>query len=165
VTLPFQTPAPLEALTWILGLVSTLGIGGAIAAVVLTGGAALPIIEEILLKILRCHPCMVVVVLIGTLLGGYWYGRHEEAGACKAAEIAAELRNREIDLERQSQARSDETERANRIAADAAQRAKDDADYIAGLKSRPGCLFDDLDAGVRQRPGGAGAAQPAGGAR
>lgn len=155
----------LELLTWFLGIASVLGVGGSIAAIVLTGGAALPIIERILLSILRCTPCMVVVALIGAVLGGYWYGRHEEKAKCKAEQLAAELRNREIDVEKQSQARSDETERANRIEADAAQRAKDDADYIAKLQGRPGCLFDDLDVGVRRPAGRAGGAPAPPGSR
>ena len=151
----------LEITTWVGAAVGVLGIGGAIAAVIAFPTVVIPVLQSLVSAILKCRPCLIAIVytasVTGALYGGYWYGRHIEKEACKQDELAAELANREADLAAQSKARSDETERANRLERGAAERALQDAQFIKGLQDRPpgsAWLFDDLDAGVHHPAGG-----------
>lgn len=139
----------LEIGTWVGAAVGTLGIAGTIAACIAFPTVVVPILQSVVSTILKCRPCLIALVFVASvtaaLFGGYWKGRSIEKAECRADAIAAELRNREIDLEVASKARSDETERANKIAADAGQRAVTDAEFIAKLGSRSACLLNDDD--------------------
>ena len=80
-------------LSWILGIVSVLGVAGTVAALVFVPAIAVPIIERIVRVLLGCAVCMWVSLLIFTALGSYWYGRHgqyERGHTAAIAEIAAE---------------------------------------------------------------------------
>lgn len=135
--------------TWLIGLV---GVGGAIAAVaagvILGPAVVIPIVQVAATKFIRCTVCVVATVFVLATVGAYWVGHHEAVVACHDADLAAELRNREIDLENASKARSDETERANKIEGDSSEQHAKDLKEIADLKKRPPtCAFDDTDAG------------------
>jgi hypothetical protein len=152
--------------TWLIGV---LGVGGAIAAVVaivfLGPAAVIAIVEPIFARFIACRACIVVVVFVLATTGAYWVGHHQAAQECREADLAAELRNREIDLTIASTARSDETERANKIEANASEQHAKDLQDIADLKKRPPtCIFDDTDAGSvpDDKPGPSGAQPPAG---
>ncbi|XUM19735.1 hypothetical protein ACRAVF_18900 [Bradyrhizobium oligotrophicum S58] len=80
-------------LTWILGIVGTLGVAGTIAAVVFFPAVAVPIAERILQVLFGCKPCVLVVAFLVVALGSFWYGRagqYERGHAAAIAEIAAE---------------------------------------------------------------------------
>lgn len=158
----------MMVLSWILGIVGVLGVGGAIAACIAAPAIAIPLLTKATDFLLRCKPCLVALAIGAAALGGWWYGHHAATAECREAEMAAELANREADLEAASKARSDETQRANAIAARARTREKDDADFIAHLKGRKACLFDDDDVGddgVPDNTSRARRARPAAGAR
>jgi len=142
----------LEVATWVGAAVGTFGVAGTIVACIAFPTVVIPVLSKIVSAILKCTPCLIVLVFVASvtvaLFGGYWKGRSIEKAECRAEALAAELRNREIDLEVASKARSDETERANRIASEAGQRALSDADFIAKLGARKPnsrCLLDDDD--------------------
>lgn len=146
----------LEITTWIGAAIGTLGIAGTIAAMIAFPTVVIPVLQSVVSAILKCRPCLIALVFFasvsGALYGGYWYGRSIEKAVCREGELAAELANREADLEAQSKARSDETERANRLERAAADRALSDAAFIKSLQDRPpgsAWVFDDLDAGVQ----------------
>lgn len=152
----------LDALPWIFAAVGALGVGGTIAAAIAFPTVVIPLVERIVSAFLKCRPCLIALVFVASIASAFFYGRSVEKAACRADALAAELRNREIDLEIASKSRSDETARANEIAANAEERAKADAEYIAHLKGRGGCLLDDDDmqlapAGRRKAGSSAGA--------
>lgn len=136
--------------TWLIGL---FGVGGAVAAVaglVFLGPAAVTaIVEPLLAKFIACTWCIVAVVFVLSTTGAYWVGHHEEEKACRAADLAAELRNAQIDRDNAVKAQADESQRADTITETSnAQHQKDLAD-IDALSKRPAtCAFDDTDAGV-----------------
>lgn len=152
--------------TWLIGL---LGVGGAVAAIAgavfLGPTAVVAIIQPLAVKFIKCTACVVVVVFVLSTVGAYWVGHHQMAIECRNADLAAELRNREIDLENASKARSDETERANKIEGDSSEQHTKDLKEIADLKKRPPtCAFDDVDSGSvpDDKPGPGSAKPPAG---
>lgn len=134
-------------LSWILGIVGALGVTGAIAAFFLIPAVAIPIMQGFVSWLLKCKPCLYVLAVASLCFASGWYGRYEAVQECKADAIAAELRNREIDVANASKALSDETERANKIENDANDRQSKDAGYIKSLESRPACALDDSDLG------------------
>ena len=150
-------------LTWLIGTVGVAGAVAIIVAVIYLGPAAvLAIIEPLFARFIACIPCIVFVVFVLATTGAYWIGHHQEAKQCKAAELAAALRNTQIDRDNAVKAKADETNRANQIETDANdQRRKDLAD-IALLKNRPAtCAFDDTDAGsLPDNKSGSGNAHP-----
>lgn len=80
-------------LTWVLGVVSALGIGGTVAAFIFFPTIAAPILEKVTTAVLACKTCLIVAALVGVALGSYWYGRHGEydkGHVAAIAEIASE---------------------------------------------------------------------------
>jgi len=149
-------------LTWIAGIVGAPGVAGAIVAIIAVPAVAIPILQNIVSWLLKCKRCLYALAIIGACLASWWSGHHTAVVACRESELSAELRNREIDLEKASQARSDETARANKIEGDASDQHAKDLKDIAELKKRPTtCVFDDTDAGsVSDDKSGSGNAQP-----
>ena len=79
--------------SWGLGILGTLGIGGAIVAFVFFPVVAVPIMEKIVAALLGCKWCMVAAGVVAIALFSYWYGYHGEyaKGYEKAvSDIAAE---------------------------------------------------------------------------
>jgi hypothetical protein len=134
-------------LTWIVGIVAVLGPIGAIAAFFLIPTVAVPIMTKFATAFLGCTRCVVATVFVIAGVGSYWVGHYDAASDCKEAQIAAQLATKNRDLEAAQKAKDDETQRANKIEADANARQKDDADYIATLEKRPSCALDDSDLG------------------
>lgn len=147
----------MVSLSWILGIVSVLGIAGTIAAVILVPAIAIPILQSIVAQILRCKPCLYVLAVIGMCIASWWYGHHQAVLDCRAGELAAELRNKQADLDAANAAASDEKARAKSIEESANVQRSNDAAYIASLEARPACLLDDGDIGGvpndKSRPG------------
>lgn len=146
------------AATWLIG---TLGVTGAVgvivAAVILGPTAVIEIARPLLTRFLSCLWCVVAVVFLMATVGAYWVGHHEAVSDCRAGELAAKLRNQQIDLDNARKAEADEASRANTIEEKANARQKDDADYIAHLEARPACSLDDSDlGGVPNHKSGAG---------
>jgi hypothetical protein len=75
--------------TWVLGVVSALGVTGTIAAFIFFPTVAAPILGKVMQAVLACKTCLVVAALVGVALGSYWYGRHGEYDKGHAAAIAA----------------------------------------------------------------------------
>lgn len=81
------------ALTWILTIVGTLGVGGAIAAFVFFPAVAGPIIAKVVEVMLGCKPCLIAAALVIVALTSFWYGREgqfDKGHTAAIAEIAAE---------------------------------------------------------------------------
>lgn len=76
-------------LTWLLAIVSVLGVGGTIAAFVFFPTVAAPILEKVTAAILACRTCLVVAALVAVALASFWYGREGEYDKGHAAAIAA----------------------------------------------------------------------------
>jgi hypothetical protein len=90
-------------LLWILGIVSTLGLAGTIAAVIAVPGVAIPILQAITRAILKCKPCLALLAAIALLFAGSLYGIHVERAKCEARiekmRQAAETARRDRDAE------------------------------------------------------------------
>ncbi len=151
----------MEIMPWVLGIVSVLGVAGTIAAVILFPAVVIPILEGVVAWIMKCKPCLYAILLVAACSAAWWYGHHTAVVACREDEIAAELRNKQIDLDNAKKAKDDETERANKIEAGANDQHEKDTAYIEQLKNRPDplCVLDDPDLiGLpdhKSRPGGA----------
>lgn len=68
----------MVVLTWILGIVSTLGIAGTIAALVFFPTVAMPILEKVVAVLLSCKPCLYALAFVVSVTASYWYGHHGE---------------------------------------------------------------------------------------
>lgn len=132
---------------WIVSGVGFLGVAGTIAAVIMVPAVAVPILQSIVSAILRCKPCLIALSILAALFTGALYGAHVEKAKCRAGELAAKLRNAQIDVENAEKAAKDESNRAKSIEDAASARQKADADYIAKLKGNPACNLDDSDLG------------------
>lgn len=75
-------------LTWILGVVSVLGVGGTVAAFIFFPAVAAPIAAKVTQAVLACKACLVVAALVAVALGSFWYGREGEYGKGHTAAIA-----------------------------------------------------------------------------
>lgn len=156
------------ALTWLIGL---LGVGGAIAVIAasifLGPTVVIGIVQPMLSRFMACTKCVVATVFVLATVGAYWIGHHAAAKECRDADLAAALRNAQLDRNNAEKAKTDETKRANKIETDANDRHKKDLADIALLKSRPPtCAFDDIDAGsVPDRQSGTGGARAPASAR
>ncbi len=151
------------AATWLIGL---FGVGGAIAIIaglIFLGPAAVTaIVQPVITKFISCIWCIAFVVFILSTTGAYWVGVHQEAQKCRANELAAELRNAQIDRDNAVKAKTDESNRVNQIKTDANDQHEKDLQAIADLKKRPTtCAFDDIDAGSVRDKSGTSNAQPA----
>lgn len=153
------------SLTWILGIASFLGIGGMIAVYFLFP-ALVPVIASALTKLIQkflaCSWCKIIAALLVVFFVGWWLGHHKAELECRAANVAAELRNAQIDRDNAVKAKTDESNRANQIETDANDQHTKDIQAIADLKKRPPtCAFDDTDAGgVPNDKSGTGNTQP-----
>jgi hypothetical protein len=80
-------------LTWVLSVVSVLGVGGTIAAFIFAPTVAAPILAKVTQTVLACKACLVVATLVVVALGSFWYGRegqYAKGHAAAIAEIASE---------------------------------------------------------------------------
>jgi apolipoprotein N-acyltransferase len=157
----------MKALSWILGVVSVLGVAGAIAAIVLVPAVAMPILQNIVARILSCRPCLYAVAIIAACITSWWFGHHQAVLDCRAGELAAELRNKQADLDNARKSAADEAARATTIEASANDQRSKDAAYIATLEARPACALDESDLGgvPGRRKSRPGFTKPAAGAR
>ena len=71
-------------LIWIVGIVSSLGLVGAIAACVVAPAVAIPLLSSVTGAVLKCKPCMAVLAAIALLFTGSLYGVHVESAKCEA---------------------------------------------------------------------------------
>jgi hypothetical protein len=158
---------------WVITIVGSLGVAGTIAAAILFPAVVIPILQAVTRAILNCKPCLIALAIFASLFAGALYGAHVEKAKCRAGQLAAELRNKQIDVANAEKAKADETNRANQIEAESSTRHQSDLADIAKLKSRPPtCAFDDFDVGGgvavgvpdKQHPG-ARKTKPAAGAR
>ncbi len=135
-------------LTWVVGAVATVGPVAVIVGLIFFPAVIVPLISRLAKAFMECVPCIVAVSCVLACLGAYWVGHHAAASDCRAAELRAELRNKQIDLDEANKAKADEASRANTIEAQASDQRKEDLAAIADLKKRPPtCAFDDVDAG------------------
>jgi hypothetical protein len=134
-------------ITWIVAVVSTCGIAGTIAAAIAFPAVVIPILENFVSWFLKCKPCIYAMAIVAACFASWWFGHHQAVLQCREAELAAELRNKQFDLEREQQGKADAERRAKEIEDSANERAQKDADYIAKLKDKPACLLDDDDIG------------------
>jgi hypothetical protein len=80
-------------LTWILGVVSVLGVAGTVAAFIFFPTVAAPVLAKVTQAVLGCKTCLVVAALVSVSLGSFWYGRegqYDKGHAAAIAEIASE---------------------------------------------------------------------------
>lgn len=111
----------------------------------------LPLVVQSFRTLLRCKPCLVVVGVIGLVIASNQLGQHKARTECREAQLQARLANQRADLENAKKAATDAKSRADLIEGEASDQRKEDADYIARLKTRPGpgCdLTDDDIAGL-----------------
>ncbi|MDB6086565.1 MAG: hypothetical protein JWN43_4446 [Gammaproteobacteria bacterium] len=149
-------------LMWIFGIVGTLGIAGTVAACIFAPAVAIPIVQSVTAAILKCKPCLIALAIVAALFIGALYGSHVATAKCKAGALAAELRNKNIDLDKAKKSEADQTERANTIEAQSNDQREKDAAYIAALENRPACALDDSDIdGLPNHKPGAGRTKPA----
>lgn len=79
--------------TWVLSVVSVLGVGGAVAAFIFFPAVATPILSKVTAALLACKTCLVVALVVVTALASFWYGRdgqYAKGHTAAIAEIAAE---------------------------------------------------------------------------
>lgn len=139
------------SLTWILGIVGTLGIGGCIAAYFIFP-ALIPIIIKalggLLERFLACFWCKIISGAFLIFFVGWWLGHHKAELECRAAEKNSVLAAQRQDTIAQQQATADEANRAIDIEVSAKDQHDQDLRDIAALKSRAStCAFDDIDSG------------------
>lgn len=156
----------MVVLTWILSVVGVLGVGGAIAAAVLFPAVAIPIIQSIATRIIACRSCLYALAIIAACWASWWFGHHQAVLDCRAGELAAKIRNQQIDIENANKAAADEANRAITIEVTADEQRRKDAAYISKLEASPACALDDADVGgVRDGKSGAGRKKPSGTSR
>lgn len=145
----------MSATMWILSVVGVLGVAGTIAACVLVPAVAIPIVQSITSAILKCKPCLIALALLASLFVGALYGAHVEKAKCRAAALAAELRNKTADLDIAKEAAKEADAARSESADRAVQSEKKVQEYAEALKSRPNahCTLtdDDFPDGVRKR--------------
>jgi len=69
---------------WIVGVVSSLGLVGAIAACIVAPSVAIPVLSKITGAVLKCKPCLAALAAIALLFTGALYGVHVEGARCDA---------------------------------------------------------------------------------
>lgn len=69
---------------WIVGIVSSLGLVGAIVAVIAIPGIAIPVLQACVRGLLKCKPCLLVLAAIALLFIGALYGVHVEGARTEA---------------------------------------------------------------------------------
>lgn len=141
---------------WILPIVAVLGVGGTIAAAIIFPAVALQVLQSIM----RCKPCLYAIVIAAALAASWWHGNHTASVACREGEMAAELRNKQIDLDNERKAKADAERQTKEIEDSSNERAKTDAEYIERLKAKPACLLGDDDIGLQPAHGQGGKNAP-----
>ncbi len=134
-------------LYYVLPIVAVLGVGGTIVALVATGVIGIPVLVKIVDWILGCRWCLIVLAFLAFGLASFWIGHHRALLECKADAYAAELRNKQIDLDIAHRAVADESDRVKAIEDRASEREQKDNEYIKSLEARPVCALDDRDVG------------------
>lgn len=155
-------------LTWLIGLAATIGPVAVIAGLIFFPAVVTPLISKVATAFFDCLYCMIAVAVVLACVGSYWVGHLDASSDCRAEQLQAELRNKQIDLDNARKAEADEASRANSIEEKANARQKDDADYIAHLEARPACALDDSDLGIGRVPNdksGASRKKPSAGAK
>jgi hypothetical protein len=146
----------MSILMWIVTIASSLGVIGAIAACILVPAVAIPILQSIVSAILKCKPCLIALAIFASLFVGALYGSHVATAKCKAGQLAAQLHNKQIDLDVASET-AKEADMARSESADrAVQSEKKVAEYAKALKDRPNsaCILgvDDFPERLRVAP-------------
>ncbi len=132
-------------LTWVLSIVGVLGLGGAIALAVIAPAVVIPLIQRTIEWILGCKLCLYALAFIVAVFASFWAGHYKATLDCKSDAYAAELRNRQVDLDIAHRAVADESDRVKAIEDMASVREKRDNEYIKSLEARPVCALDDRD--------------------
>ena len=150
------------ALTWILSIVGVLGIGGAIAAAIIAPAVVIPLLQRTIEWILGCKRCLFALAFVIAMLAAFWSGHYKAQIACREANVAAALRNQQLDLDIAHRAMEAETTLIKSIEDKASDREKNDDKYIATLADRPVCALDDDDiAGLSNHQSGTSDKKPA----
>lgn len=135
------------SLTWILGIVGTLGIGGCIAVYFLFP-ALVPVITAALGNLIRrflaCGWCKIIAGGFLIFFVGWWLGHHKAELDCRAAELNSELAAQRQDNTIAQQAAADEANRAIDIEVTASEQHKKDLAFIASHAGDTACGFDPL---------------------
>lgn len=79
----------MVVMTWVLSVVSVLGVAGTIAAFIFFPTIAAPILAQVTRTLLSCKPCLVAGLVVVTALASFWYGREGEYDKGHTAAIAA----------------------------------------------------------------------------
>ena len=132
-------------LTWVLSIVGVLGIGGAIAAAILAPAIVIPLLQRTIEWILGCKRCLYALAFIVAVLAAFWSGHYKAQIACREANVAAALRNQQLDLDIAHRAMEAETNLIKSIEDKASDREKTNDKYIETLAARPVCALDDND--------------------
>lgn len=153
-------------LTWLIGIVATVGPVAAIIGIIAFPAIVVPLISKITKALLGCIPCMIALAVVLACVGSYWVGHIDAASDCRDEQLQAELRNKQIDLDNAKKAKADEAARADTIEVTADEQRKKDAEYISRLEARPSCLLDESDiGGVRNDKPGTSSKKPAAGTK
>ena len=136
-------------LSWVVGIVAVLGPIGAVAAFFFIPTVAVPIMQAVTIRFLACRACLLIVAFTLGVLGSYWVGRYDAKSECKAEKLQAELITKQTDVDNAKSAEADAKARASQIEADSNDQHNRDLAYIASLKSKPPCTFDDDDVAPR----------------
>lgn len=94
------------ALSWILGIVGTLGIGGTIAAYVFFPTVAVPIVERVIASVLACKACLIALAFVVGVVAAFWYGRHGEYAKGYDAALSAIAAEDSAAIQRATEMRS-----------------------------------------------------------
>lgn len=92
--------------TWFLAVVSVLGVGGTVVALVFFPTVAMPLIEKIVQWLLSCGKCLTVAGFVLVALGSYWYGRHGEYDKGYEGALAAIAKEDNAAIQRATEMRS-----------------------------------------------------------
>lgn len=111
----------------------------------MTLAAAWAWLLPVLRTLLGCKRCMAVLVIGLALIGANLLGQHKARTECREAQLQARIAKQRADLENAKKAEIDAKSRVNEIEVQASDQRKEDAEYIASLKSRPACDLTDDD--------------------
>jgi hypothetical protein len=146
----------MSVLMWGTTIVGTLRVIGAIAAAIAFPAIAIPVLQSVTSAILKCKPCMIALAILTALFVGALYGSHVATAKCKAGQLAAELRNKQIDLDVASETAKEADTARSESADRAVQSEKKVAEYAKALKDRPNsaCILgvDDFPERLRVAP-------------
>lgn len=92
---------------WVIGIVSSLGLVGTIAAAIAFPGVVIPILQAIVRGLLKCKPCLALMAAIALLFVGALYGVHVEKQRAEARLEHARQKAAAAATERDGQVRAD----------------------------------------------------------